>query len=121
MFATFSVFAIFGQSPGLSVGRPPPTGSIPKAKSLSKAASSHAEFERAAQQIPVKSFEMAEIKNQAMAFRNRALVEGVWGQLSKSASVFARASAIRVSKVEEDRRDLEVATKPPRRAKRAPN
>ena len=35
----FSTCAIVGQSPGMSVGKPPPTGSIPNAKSLSNSAS----------------------------------------------------------------------------------
>jgi hypothetical protein len=38
------------------------------------------ELERSTQQVPVKGFQMAEIKNQAMAFCNRALVERVGGQ-----------------------------------------
>jgi len=40
----------------------------------------HAKIERVSEQIPVEGLEVPELKNQAMAFGNRAFVKGVGRQ-----------------------------------------
>ncbi len=86
----FSTRAMFGQSPGMSVGSPSPTGSIPNAKSLSKSASRDCKAQRGREQIPVKRLQVTEIKDQPMTFRDRAVVKRVRRQALETARRSAR-------------------------------
>ena len=68
---------MIGQSPGLSVGKPPPTGSIPNANSLSRSLSCDEDSQRPAQEIPVECLQMPQVKNQPVALRNRPVVKRI--------------------------------------------
>ena len=73
----FSTARCWANPLGVSVGKPPPTGSMPKAKSLSNSGSCRFEAQRPAQKIPIESFQMPEIKNQAMTFRDGPFVKRI--------------------------------------------
>ena len=64
---------------GLSVGKPPPIGSMPNANSLSKVfvERSHSEGPFC-QQVPVKRLDVADVENDAMAFGNRPVIHGLF-------------------------------------------